>query len=152
MLYSFNISTNDFATFRAVKFELILLHFYYPSLCEGADPNGIQLTVGDTPVAYYVPIANTRWPGFNTNNKTITDDAGYHYPIFYPSQNDYAVATSCVNTTGRNSLSVTWFQKNFSFFHSSWHFIIHKVSLGEVDIDDIEPNKDSELYAKNNYV
>ena len=120
-----------------VTFELLMTRFRYPSPCTDTAPNGVRLTVsGNTPLAYYAPLANTNWPGFNATSMYFTTTAG-EIPVWSPRPNQLTEVTACVNTTDKESLQVVWRQDNFTSDHDYWYLYIKCVSLGEVNINDI---------------
>ena len=123
-----------------VTFELLMTGFRYPSPCTNTAPNGVRLSVSDnTPLAYYAPLANTNWPGFNTTNMSFTTTAG-EISVWSPQPNQLTEVTACVNTTDRESLQVVWRQDNFTSDSDYWYLYIKRVSLGEVNISDISEN------------
>ena len=120
-----------------VTFKLLMTKFRYPSPCTDAAPNGVQLTVsGNTPLAYYAPLANTNWPGFNVTSMSFTTTAG-ETPVWSLKPNQLTKVTACVNITGRESLQVVWRQDNFTSDNDYWYLYIKRVSLGKTNISDI---------------
>ena len=90
----------------------------------------------NTPLAYYAPLANTNWPGFNAASMSISTATG-EIPVWSPQPNQLTEVTACVNTTDRESLQVVWRQDNFTSDSDYWYLHIKRVSLGEVNISDI---------------
>ena len=116
-----------------------MTRFHYASPCFDTDaaPNGVRLSVSDnTPLAYYVPLANTNWPEFNATSMYFTTTAG-EIPVWSPQPNQITEVTACVNTTDKESLQVVWRQDNFTRDHDYWYLHIRRVSLGEASISDI---------------
>ena len=69
---------------------------------------------GDTPLAYYAPLANTNWPGFNTSNMSLNID-GVEIPVLSPQPNQLIESSVCVdNITDSEVLEIDWRQDNFT--------------------------------------
>ena len=131
------VSLYSFFAHRVVTFELLITRSRYSTPCTDTAPNGVMLSVSNyTPLAYYTPLANTNWPGFNTVNMSLTTVAGL-IPVWSPRPNQLTEVTACVNTTDRESLQVVWRQDNFTSDSDYWYLYIKHVSLGETIISDI---------------
>ena len=128
----------SFPPHRVVVFELLIARFRYPTPCTDTAPNGVMLSVSDyTPLAYYAPLANTNWPGFNTLNMSFTTTAGL-ISVWSTRPNQLTEIPTCVNTTDRESLQVVWRQDNFTSDSDYWYLYIKRVSLGEAIVSDIQ--------------
>ena len=133
---------------REVKFELTVLSFRYPSPCADPFPHGIKMTVSHVPVAYFAPIANTRWSGFNATSMSFTNSDGSQYPVYHPRQNSDTVISTCVNTTGIQSISIAWVQEHFLFIKPKddhWFMNIEQVRLGGSIISDFNRTENSQM-------
>ena len=108
------------------------------------------MTVSDVPVAYFAPIANTRWSGFNATSMSFTNSDGSQYPVYHPRQNSDTVISTCVNTTGKQSISIAWEQEHY-FLHTPkddhWFMYIEQVRLGGSIISDFNRTENSQMYG-----
>ena len=130
-----------------IKFELTIRSFRYPTPSTDSLPHGINMTVSDVPLAYFAPIANTRWPAFNATSMFFINSDGSKYPVYHPRQNDITVMSACVNTTGKQFMSVAWEQEHFKFAYPKddlWYMNIKHVSLGEINISDFDRTMQSQ--------
>ena len=114
----------------------MMTRFRYPTICTDSSPNGVMLSVSeDTPVAYYAPLANTNWPGFNATSLSLSTSDG-DVPVLSPQSNQMIEVTTCVNID-RDSLNVVWKQENFTGNSDHWYLNIEQVTLGEINISNI---------------
>ena len=105
LLCSIKICTNysykfyNFLLSSTIRFQLMMSRFQYPTPCTDKAPNGVMMSIpGDTPLAYYAPLANTNWPGFNTSNMSLNID-GVEIPVLSPQPNQLIESSVCVWTT-----------------------------------------------------
>lgn len=123
---------------RTIRFKLMMARFQYPTICTETSPNGVMLSVSeDTPLAYYVPLANRNWPGFNATSLFFsTSRSDRDIPVLTPPLNQVAEVTTCVDTDG-NSLDVVWKQENFTGDSDYWYLRIEQVMLGKINITNL---------------
>ena len=92
---------------------------------------------GDTPLAYYAPLANTNWPGFNTSNMSLNID-GVEIPVLSPQPNQLIESSVCVDCiTDSEVLEIVWRQDNFTSEHDYWYLSIESVHVGNTSITNI---------------
>ena len=121
--------------------------FRYPTPCTDLLPHGINMTVSDVPLAYFAPIANTRWPAFNATSMSFTNSDGSKCPVYHPRQNGITVMSACVNITGKEFMSIAWEQEHFKFANPKddlWYMNVEQVSLGEITFSDFNRTKQSQ--------
>ena len=101
---------------------------------------------GDTPLAYYAPLANTNWPGFNTSNMSLNID-GVEIPVLSPQPNQLIESSVCVdNITDSEVLEIVWRQDNFTSEHDYWYLSIESVHVGNTSItNNIETGSEPEI-------
>ena len=98
---------------------------------------------GDTPLAYYAPLANTNWPGFNTSNMSLNID-GVEIPVLSPQPNQLIESSVCVdNITDSEVLEIVWRQDNFTSEHDYWYLSIESVHVGNTSITNISETGNS---------
>ena len=109
--------------------------FQYPTPCTDNAPNGVMMSIpGDTPLAYYAPLANTNWPGFNTSNMSLNID-GVEIPVLSPQPNQLIESSVCVDSiTDSEVLEIVWRQDNFTREHDYWYLSIESVHVGNISI------------------
>ena len=113
--------------------------FQYPTPSSNQSHlNGVMMSIpGDTPLAYYAPLANTNWPGFNTSNMSLNID-GVEIPVLSPQPNQLIESSVCVdNITDSEVLEIVWRQDNFTSEHDYWYLTIESVHVGITSINNI---------------
>ena len=122
----------------------MMSRFQYPTPCTDKAPNGVMMSIpGDTPLAYYAPLANTNWPGFNTSNMSLNID-GVEIPVLSPQANQLIESSVCVdNITDSEVLEIVWRQDNFTSKHDYWYLSIESVHVGNTSITNISETGNS---------
>jgi latrophilin 2 len=120
-----------------VKFYLQMTQFVQPIPATDSHSNAILLSIhmdnnSIIPLAYYAPVGNYYWPGFDTTRETL-----HNIPIYSTSPALQIVHYACLSNSIQ-SISIVWSQENYTIDSDLW-------SLYDVDINVIS---DGTLYTE----
>ena len=111
-------------------FDISTSDFQYPTPCTDNAPNGILLSMNKSShLAYFVPLANTQWENFNTENISL-NVSDTIIPVWSPQLTE--TLSVCIANSTRGMLDIVWRQDGYAPEHDNWFFNIRSVSIGNI--------------------
>ena len=119
-----------------MTFQLVMTQFRYPTPCNEHDntPKGVVMTVSNTPLAYFAPLAHDNWSQFTRESMLYNID-GIDVPIMSPVHNRVTKVSQCIDDEA--FLEVAWRQDSFTSNQNYWYLHIEQLVVDDIEISNI---------------